>query len=96
MDRRRGSDTCGDERGSVAEEGEESGIRWLLIVEEEILLNSKRTVRTHDREAKHQHRDEERSDGGEENDYDSYERETDLAIGQCAAKNDERLIIKSR
>ena len=42
-----------------------------MIVEEEILLNSKRTIRVHDHEAKHQHRDEERSNGGEENDDDN-------------------------
>ena len=57
---------CGSGRGNAAKEGKESGIRWLLIIEEEILLNSKRTVRAHDRETEHQHRDEERSDGGEE------------------------------
>ena len=58
----------GGGKGSAAGEGQKSGILWILIVEEEILLN---TVSAHDREAEHQCRDEERSDGGEENDGNS-------------------------
>ena len=62
---------CGGRRGSAVEEGKESEIRWLLIIEEEILLYSKRTIRAHDRKVVYQHRYEERYDGGEENDDDS-------------------------
>ena len=70
-DRQRGSNTCDGRRDSAAKEEEESRIHWLLIVEEEILLNFKCTICAHDRKAEHKHRDEERSDGGEENDNDS-------------------------
>ncbi|KAF7830908.1 hypothetical protein G2W53_013241 [Senna tora] len=59
--------SCGSRRGGAAEERQEAGVAWLLIVQKQILRDPERTVRANDGQSNHQSRNQERSNVREEN-----------------------------
>lgn len=82
-------------RGGATDEGQESGVgRRLLFVQEQIFRNPKRTVSTNQTSPHHHSRDQDRSDTGKEKDEDAQnDQDTKrLALAECAAEYNERLI----
>lgn len=89
--------TCGGRGGSgrgTAEEREEAGVGWLLVVEEQILRHPERTVCAHNCESDQQSRDEERAYAGDEhNDHRQHdEADQGFRVGESAAADDKRLL----